>query len=168
MRTVRGVLSILVTGRVAPGWVNFLVGLASLLLVLIAPELWRRKDRLGGDPSIGLRFAAALVVTLITGFNPYVHDLSRLLVAIFLAIGSPQCWWRRHWRTVPNTSVAILYVPLAYLLLGERNRLYLLWLPLFALALASGVLLAKRQEANGQGFLIGGPPTGLGGFGTAR
>jgi hypothetical protein len=146
MPTVRGVLSVLMAGHLAPTWINATVALVSGFLIVFTAELWRRRDRLEGNGSLGLMFGAALAVTLTTGFHLSEHDLSLLLLAIFLAIGSPQWSRKRPWRTVLNVSIAVLYLPPVYLLLREWGRLYLLWPVLFAFALASFVLLGERQE----------------------
>jgi hypothetical protein len=99
-----------------------------------------------------LAFVAALVVALITGFHLYVYDLILLLPAILLAVGSWQWSRKTRRRTVLNTSIAPLYLPAVHLLLGHWNRLCLLWLPLFAFALAFWVLLGLRHGTGAQGF----------------
>ncbi|MBZ5564049.1 MAG: DUF2029 domain-containing protein [Acidobacteriia bacterium] len=167
MPTVRGVLSVLMAGRVAPEWVSVTVALVSGLLILFVAGLWRRKDRLERDASLGLMFAAALAVTLITGYHVYYYDLSLLLLAVFLVLGSPQWSRKTPWRAVVYVSIAVLYLPPVYLLLGGWRRLYLLWFPLFIFVLALfGLLrqppLLELTATSANGAAAASPACGLG------
>jgi len=146
MPTIRGVLSVVLTGRIATKWISVTAALLSGLLILVTAMCWRRGDRLEGNDSPGLMFAAALAVTLITGLHVYVYDLGLLSLAIFLAIGSPQWSRKTLWRTIVNVSIGVLYLPPVYLILGGSKRLCLLWFPVFAFTLALFVLLGKPQQ----------------------
>ena len=136
MASVRGILSALLAGHVAPAWIHVAIGLVSGLLIIFTAEVWRRRERHEADSSPGMAFAAALAVTLMTAFHLYPYDLSLLLLATLLTIGSPECSRRKPWRTLLYVSIGIFYLQPLYLLLGHWNRLYLFFLPLCGFALA--------------------------------
>ncbi len=136
MPTLRGVLSVLLTGHIGAKWINGVVALLSAILILVTGIWSRRRDRLEGDTSLRLTFAAGLLVTLITAFHLYVYDLALLPLIFFLVIGCPQWSLKTSGRTFLNVSIAVLYFPPLYILLAEWNVRYLLFVPVCAFALA--------------------------------
>jgi hypothetical protein len=143
MPILRGFLSVLLTGRIGEKWTNAAVAVVSALLILFTAWRWRQQDRREGDASLGLAFAAAVAVALMTGFHLYVYDLSLLLPAVLLALGSSQWSERSGWNHVLNISIGILYLPPLYFLLSNRSQRYLLFIPLAGFAIAALGLLAK-------------------------
>ena len=145
MPTLRGLLTVLLTGHVSSKWVTGGVALISASLILATGICWRRKDRLEGNASLGLIFSSALTVTMLTAFHLYVYDLALVPLAVLLAIGSPRSSCKTPWRTLLYVSIVVLYLPPVYMLAAQWDKRYLLCLPVCALALALFGLL--RQQA---------------------
>jgi hypothetical protein len=144
MPTLQGFFTFLMTGTITPKWINAAVALASVFLILFTAWWWRREDQREGDASLGLVFAVALVITLLTGFHLLAHDLSPMLLAVLLAIGSSQWSEPSGWRLVLNASIVPLYLPPVFWLLFHWSRVCLLFPILVAFVLAA-FCLARKQ-----------------------
>ena len=81
-------------------------------------------------------FAAGLTVSLVTTPYLYVHDLSLLLLAILVVLGSPRRPPKSFWSHVLTLCVGILYIPPVYLLLLSHDKLSLLFPVILCLAMA--------------------------------
>jgi len=153
MPTVRGFLSVLLTGRLPLERINAVVAIISVFLVLFTAWRWRQEDRRKGGGSQNLMFAAALAITLMTSFHLYVYDLSLLVLVVLLVFASSQWSEPSNSRLVLNASIVILYLPPVYLLLRNWADPYLLWVVLVAFAFAVFGLLGRspRRDLDGDG-----------------
>jgi hypothetical protein len=155
MPTIKGVFAAPLTGRLPTVWLSVLTALVSAALVFFAAWRWRQEDQRPNANSSNLMFAGALAVSLVVAAYMYAYDLTLMLLAILLVIGSPQ-WSEKSGpeksgqRVVLTVIILILYCPVYTLLLHGR-AMYLLAPVLAAFALAA-ISLAKRNSpevANG-------------------
>lgn len=148
MPNLRGLFTALLGGRIASKWIDALVAVSSGGLILFTAKRWRTEDTRGREASTDMMFALALTVSLLTGFYLFVDDLSPLLIAILVAIGSPRWGARSWWRLIGYASIVTLYIPLVYLLLIDWGKLYLLTVVLAAF-LCGALGMARRREPAG-------------------
>jgi len=144
MPTLRGFLNAVLTGRLVPLQIGVLVAVSASLILFMAWR-WRQLDRHAGGRSLALMFAAALTVSVVTAPHLYIYDLTLMLLAMLLVIGSSQWSGESVQRRVLIAIMVILYVPPVYLLLLKWHAMYLLAPPLVAFALAA-MSLARRTE----------------------
>ena len=144
MPTVRGFLAAILTGWVSQKWINAGTALVSAFLILLTAWRWRQEDRRDEDDSLGLIFAAALTVTLITGFYVLAHDMSLMLLAVLLTLASSQQSRESRWWLILKALIAVLYIPFAYMLLLHWHRMSLLFPILVAFVLATFALLENH------------------------
>jgi alpha-1,2-mannosyltransferase len=114
--------------RVLPGWVPTLPLRGAIAVLALVPALFEGRAR------YARAVAAAVIGSVLT--TPYLigHDLTALVVAGFLVLGStPPAWMR--WALVP--SYVALALPFASMWLGIE----LLWLPGLALLAVTPWLL---------------------------
>jgi hypothetical protein len=90
-------------------------------------------------------FAAALAVSEVTTPHLYTHDLTLMLLAVLLVIGSPQWLVESSQRMVLIAAIVILYTPPVYLLLLRWQAMSILAPVLVAFALAA-ISLARKAE----------------------
>jgi hypothetical protein len=127
MATVQGfvhaVLRHTVPGRVQTA----IVGAASLALVAGVAHLWNRAA--GKDPAAAfdLYFSAAVVVSLMTGFHMFAHDLSPLLLALLLVTAHFPAPGRMPLRVALGTTLGIFWAPPVHFLLLAGHCAYLLF-----------------------------------------
>jgi len=143
MPTVKGVFAAPLTGRLATAYSSTLTAIVSASLVLFTAWRWRQQDRNpGANSSSGLMFAAALAVSLVTAPYMYAYDLTLMLLAVLLVIGSPQ-WQESGSRSILTAIIVILYCPV-YTVLLHWNAMYIFGLVLVAFALAT-IGLARKM-----------------------
>jgi hypothetical protein len=147
MPNLRGLLSTVAPEGDTSVWADYAVALVSVPLILCAAWAGRRQDRQPGN-GLGLDFAVALVVSVLTGFHVHTYDLCLMLLAILLVIGSAQWSQKSAWRVTLNACILILYLPPVWLFAGHRDKLCLLGLPVMGFAAAAFGLL--RQPPEGQ------------------
>src|SRR5260370_38969975 len=104
---------------------------------------WRQEDRNPASDSLGVMFAAALAVSILVAPHMYAYDLTLMLLAILLIIGSPQWSEKSGQRTVLTVIILILYCP-AYTLLLHWRAMYLL-APVLAVFALAAIILANRN-----------------------
>ncbi len=144
MPTVRGFLAAILTGWVSQKWINAGTALVSAFLILFTAWRWRQEDRRDEDDSLGLIFAAALTVTLITGFYVLAHDMSLMLLAVLLTLATSQQSKESRWWLILRALIIVLFIPFVYMLLLHWHRLSLLFPILVAFALATFALLENH------------------------
>jgi hypothetical protein len=137
MPTVRGFLDSVLAGYFSSGWINVIVALLSVFLLLFTARQWRRADRSGSGAEQNLMFAAALAVSLLTSLHLYTYDLTLMLPAILLVVGSTQWAERAGWRVIWIACLTIMYFPLVHPLLTKWHMLYALAPVLATFALAT-------------------------------
>ena len=142
MPSLWGLLSTVAPEGDTSVWADYAVALVSVPLILFAAWAGRRQDRQRGN-GLGMDFAVALVVTILTGFHVYSYDLCLMLLAVLLVIGSAQWSQKSAWRVALNASILTLYLPPVWLLVGYRGKLCLLGLPVMGFAAAAFGLLRQ-------------------------
>ncbi len=145
MPTLKGLFTVLFAGRLATMHIGLLVAAASACLVLFTAWRWRQADHDPGGKSQGLMFAAALTVAQVTSPHLYIHDLTLMLLAVLLVIGSPQWSVKSSQRMVLLAAIVILYTPPIYLLLLRWQVMYTLAVVLVVFALGA-ISLARKAE----------------------
>jgi hypothetical protein len=143
MPTVKGVFATLLTGRLATVYISVLTAVVSAPLVLFVAWRWRQEDRGRGGNSSGLMFAAALAVSQVAAPHMYAYDLTLMLLAVLLVIGSSRWSEESGQRVVLTAIIVILYCPPVYTLLLRWNSMYILAAVLVAFALAA-ISLARK------------------------
>jgi hypothetical protein len=103
---------------------------------------WNRTEQESSNP---LMFAAAVVVSLITGFHMFTHDLSPLLLAMFLVSAALPKHGNTGLRATLQTTLVLFWVPGLYFVLIAWHCMYLLVPVLMAFALAT-LRLAKKPD----------------------
>jgi hypothetical protein len=76
---IRGLLYLILNGRVAAYVVGLLVALLSLLIVWWSAKNWR-------DADLGLSFSACVLATLLASYHLYTYDLTLLLLPIAIVL----------------------------------------------------------------------------------
>jgi hypothetical protein len=146
MPTIGGFFATLLNCRLPTVSVSMMASAVSLCLVLFAAWRWRREDRRPGEDSSDPMFGAALAVSVVTAPHLYLHDLTLMLMAVLLVIGSSH--WPENWRErkVLTAAMLILYTAPLYLLLLQWKAMYLIALVLVAFALAA-IDLARKAAS---------------------
>ena len=125
MATVQGLVQSLLTGVTTPAIVGFLVAVLSLGLIGLAAWRWNVAEQKDPRQSLDLLFAAAVVVSLVTGFHMFTHDLSPMILAMMLAYRSVQ----RSSQAVRRALIIfliVLWIPVTYFALIAGHCMYLL------------------------------------------
>ena len=143
MPTLQGFFATVLTRWVAVNWINAGVASISAVLLLLTAWRWRREEEQGGDARLGLVFAAALAVSLLTGFHLLAHDLSPMLLALLLAIAVSPRSQPSGWRRLLIVSIVPLYLPPVFWVLFHWGRVCLLCPALVGFALAVFGLLGR-------------------------
>ena len=146
MPTLGGLFAAMLAGRLSAASIGVLAAAVSACLIFFVAWRWRQEDQCPGEKSHGLMFAAALVIAQVAAPHLYTHDLTLMLLAILLVIGSPQWTEAAALRKVLLATIVILYAPPAYLLLMHWQAVYLLAPVLVAFAFAT-ISLARVDES---------------------
>jgi Glycosyltransferase family 87 len=133
-------------GRILTPHLSLLcVAAISGLLLFWTARNWNRVERSRNEGSNDLMFATALVVSLVTGFHMFTHDLSPMLLAMFLAAA-----YVRQSRefVIRMTLVVCLFLfwlaPVFFLLLAQ-HCMFLLAPVLVAFAMVTGILATRLR-----------------------
>jgi hypothetical protein len=96
------------------------------LLMLWTARSWNRREQLPDKRTDDLMFAAAVVVSLITGFHMFTHDLSPMLLSMFLVVGHISKSSKVVARIALFTSLGIFWLAPIYFLLLSWHCMFLL------------------------------------------
>ncbi len=88
--TLRGFLATIMVPWAGHSWIEATAIISAAIMILVTASLWRRHDRLPRGGESRMMFAAALVVSLVTSPYALTHDLSLMLIAILLVVGSQE------------------------------------------------------------------------------
>ena len=138
-----------VLGRFVGGTASGVLATAvSLGLVVLTAWRWQRLKAAGAGPETeDLTFAAAIAVSLAAGSHLFPHDLSPLLLSLFLVVAHIPASGRRALRGLLGAGLAVLWAtPLVFILLAE-HCVYLLSPVLIALALGALQLAGNSPAA---------------------
>ena len=144
MPSLTGFLMTFLVSRISPRSIEATAAILGGILLLATARVWRRHDKLADGDSSGLMFAAALTLSLVTAPYLNLHDLSLMLLAVFLVLGSSQWASGSRWTVVLKTCIWILYIPPVYVLLLRHSKMSLLFPVLLCFALAA-LLLAVNS-----------------------
>jgi hypothetical protein len=123
---------------------TFVIGTSGLLILWTARS-WNRREQLPDNRTDDLMFAAAVVVSLITGFHMFTHDLSPMLLSMFLVVGHLSKASKVVTRVALITSLVIFWLAPIYFLLLSRHCMFLLVPVLAAFALGTINLAANLR-----------------------
>lgn len=148
MPSMTGFLMTFLVPRVSPRSIEAVAAILGGSLLLVTAWVWRRHDKLADGGSSGLMFATALTVSLVTAPHLNLHDLSLMLLAVFLVLGSSQWASGSRWTVVLKICIWILYIPPVYVLLLRHSKMSLLFPILLGFALAALLLAFKATTRN--------------------
>jgi hypothetical protein len=144
MATLQGFIHA-VAGSAGKGWfLGAAVALISLSLIAFTAWYWNRVE---SDPfGFDRMFAVAIVVSLATSFHMFAHDMSPLLLSMFLVmpyITEQNSWYLR--AALRFTLIAFWTPPIFFILIG-RHATYLLF-PVLALFGILIMLVKTKDQA---------------------
>lgn len=143
MATIQGFMHA-AFGRVLNPYLSLLcVTSVSGLLLFWTARNWNGGELARDSGGDDLMFATAVVVSLLTGFHMFTHDLSPMLVSMFLT--APYVWRSKETGLGAILLACLIFFWLApiYFLLLARHCMFLLAPVLAAFAIGSGSLAAK-------------------------
>jgi hypothetical protein len=163
MATVQGFLQPLLGGVLGHAAVSLIVAGVSIFLILWTAWRWRKAGPAPDRRTFDLMFAAAIVVSLVTGFHMFTYDLSPLMLAMLLVAGYFP--GRRHTilRVVLGTTLGLFWIPPLYLALLARHRVYL-WFPVLTVFMIGTFKLAEIPEEGMPSTNIADPAVRLAGI----
>src|SRR5260370_39804596 len=100
----------------------------STFLILWTAGRWRKAGLAADRRPFDLMFAAAIVVSLVTGFHMFTYDLSPMMLAMLLVAGHFPGRSRALLRLILGTTLVMFWIPPLYLALLARHCVYL-WFP---------------------------------------
>jgi hypothetical protein len=113
----------------SPLWTMAITAALALSLVLFLARAWERAEGSGDEAASDLMFAAALTASLVISPYLHLHDLTPMVLSLALVVGSPH-WAEKSWvHTILTGIIATLYAVPLYLILLQRQALYL-WAPI--------------------------------------
>jgi len=146
MATVQGFVHALLARVATPATIRFIVAAVSAGLILATSWWWNRAERNRSGEAFDLMFAVAVVVSLVTGFHMFTHDLSPLILAMLLVV--------THFplsagmvRSTLKFSLVLFWIPATYLVLIAWHGMYLLFPVLIAFAAAVEMLARTPLES---------------------
>ena len=74
-----------------------------------------------------MMFAASIIVSLVTGFHMFTHDLSPMLLAMLLMVNHLPKGGHRTFRSVVLALLVVLWIPLIYFVLTAAHAAYVLF-----------------------------------------
>jgi hypothetical protein len=143
MATVQGFVHALLGDLLSHAAVSVIVAGVSTFLILWTVWRWRKTVPAADGRTFDLMFAAAIVVSLVTGLHMFTHDLSPLMLAMLLVIAHFPERGRPALRWTLGVSLVLLWIPLLYFALLAWHCAYL-WFAVLMMFLF-GVL---RQAEN--------------------
>ena len=142
MATVEGFIHAMLRGELGRFVLFLIVSGISGSLILWTAMNWNRTERIGDRQSSDLMFAAAVVVSLVTGFHMFTHDLSPLMLAMLLVSAhlssSPPAL-----RFALRGCLTLFWIPPIYFTLLAWHSFYLLFPVLLFFAFGSIKLAAR-------------------------
>lgn len=148
MVSLQGFLNAVLGRFLSGAGIGVLVAAFSLGLIVLTAWRWQRLEAAGAGPEAeDLMFAAAIAVSLSAGSHLFPHDLSPLLLSLFLVAAHFPASGRTALRGLLGAGLAVFWAtPLVFVLLA-RHCVYLISPILIAFALGSLQLTGKRPAA---------------------
>ena len=146
MATVQGFAQSVLGKFVSPSVVSLIVAVTSVSLVIYTARRWRQAEDAGNRCAFDLMFAAAIAVSLLTGFHMFTHDLSPLMLSMLLA--SAHLPGRRDaLGLILRLTLVLSWIPPLYFALLAWHRVYL-WFPVLLVFAGATLKLSKETSAN--------------------
>jgi hypothetical protein len=147
MPTVQGLVYGILGKSVRPWTLSLLVAAISLFLILWVAWRWQQHDDgKRTEASMDVMFAAAVAVSLVTGFHMNIHDISPLILAILLVVAHFPGRERMALRVALSTTLTLFYIPVLYFVLLAWHGLYLLSCALIVFAMGALSIARTRQR----------------------
>lgn len=143
MATVEGFVHATAGGILGHTLSVALVTVISGLLIVWTGWKWNRIDQANDRRCDDLMFAAAIVISLITGFHMFTHDLSPMILALLLVSMHVTKIASIAMRSQLITCLILFWIPPLYFGLLAWHRFYYLF-PLL-LVFAAGVIIAAAN-----------------------
>jgi hypothetical protein len=143
MGTLKGFVQLVLGHTLSPASLNIAVAALSLFLIALTGWYWLQLDRRNATESSDLMFAAALAVSLVTGFHMFSHDMSPLILGLFLVLAHLPGRDKPALRFVAAITLVLLWMPLLYFWLIS-SYLTCLMFPILALFGAVAFYLAVQ------------------------
>jgi hypothetical protein len=144
MATVQGFVHAVLGRFVNPVTVSLIVSLISGLLILSTAWQWMRADRAGLGRADDVIFAAAIVVSLVTGLHMFTHDLSPLMLAMLVSLPDIS-ESRGALPRMLTVCMILLWIPPLYFVLLAWHHIYLLF-PLLLLLIVGMMRIAVLRQ----------------------
>jgi hypothetical protein len=144
MASLQGFVHAILGRRVGPAIVRLMVAAVSLFLVLLIAWRWRQENT---EDFFDIMFAVALVVSLVTGFHMFLHDMSPLILALLLVCAHFPGRDRPGLRLALRTTLVLFWIPPLYFVLLARHRVYLEFPLLMVFAFAALRLAENSADA---------------------
>ena len=150
MATVHGFVHGLLSNSASGMTILLVVGATSMSLILFTAWRWDlAKEK---TAQADLMFAAAIVVSLVVGSHMFTHDLSPLLLAMFLVIPHVTKDHGIVFRSALWTTLILLWIPAVYFALIAWHRMYLLFPALIVFAAIAMKLAADSRAGDVRSF----------------
>ncbi len=117
-----------------------LVAVISATLVSWGAWIWNDAKKTRDPRRTDLAFACAVVVSLMTGYHMFTHDLSPLILAMLLACSHLSESKRIELRLVLLACMVLSWIPFTYFVLLGAHVFYCFFLVLLAFAFGCGTL----------------------------
>ena len=147
MATVQGFLQPLLGGVLGHAAVSLIVAGVSIFLILWTAWRWRKAGLAADRRTFDLMFAAAIVVSLVTGFHMFTYDLSPMMLAMLLVAGHFPGRSQALLRLILGTTLVMFWIPPLYLALLAGHCVYL-WFPVL-MAFMIGTFKLAESPAEG-------------------
>ena len=145
MATVQGFVYSALGHFVSARTISGIVGAISLLLIWYTARCWSRQEEEQAGPGFDLMFAAAVIVSLALGMHMFTHDLSPLLLAMFLVVAHFPMAERPALRVALGATLALFWISPLYFALLAWHYVYLLF-PALMLFSFSAMRLAQSPS----------------------
>jgi hypothetical protein len=127
MATLQGFVHAVLRNSADAMTIRVIVALVSAFLICLVAWRWSRGEQENSN-SADLMFAAAIVVSLVTGFHMFAHDLSPMLLAMLLVMANLPRQGNRGLRVTLQATLVLLWIPPLYFVLLAWHCVYL-WVP---------------------------------------
>ncbi len=145
MATVQGFVHALLGNVVSHAAVSLIVAGVSTFLILWTAWHWRNAGLAADGRTFDLMFAAAIVVSLVTGLHMFTHDLSPLMLAMLLVAGHFPGRSQALLRLILGTTLVMFWIPPLFFALLAWHSVYL-WFPVLIAFLFGTLRLAACGE----------------------